>query len=148
MLLEGESNTPGYARLLSEGGRTALFTGMSDQVIPLCQKGFRMAQKVGNLEVQAETNLTMALAQNLDDEMEKYKIMEDVAEMAKANGLLSTAARAHNNIGATMTQELIDLELAQWHFIQAVETNRKIGDIEGMVPPIVRRKLQEKFGYT
>ena len=85
-LLEGAPDSPGYARLLAEGGRTALFSKEIDPVISLCERSIEMAKRVGNLELQTEASITLAL--NNKDQLECVNILEEVTDIAEANGLL------------------------------------------------------------
>lgn len=129
--MEGESESRGYARLLGEAGRTALFSNDYDQAIPLCQQAIDMAKRLGDTEVEAEVSITLAL--HNDDPIEGINILEEVAEKAEANGLSRTAARAHNNIGAVMDNQLIDLNSSRMHFLRAAEIQKRIGYVEGLL---------------
>jgi class 3 adenylate cyclase/tetratricopeptide (TPR) repeat protein len=130
-LLEGKPDSSGYARLLAEAGRTTLFSNVFDQVKPLCKRAIEMSDQMGNLEVNLEARITLALT--MDIEREKIPILEEVAGIAEANGLLFTAARAHNNIGVILGNNLFGLDSAHNHYLRAIEFNQKMGNIEAML---------------
>jgi tetratricopeptide (TPR) repeat protein len=127
--MEGKPDSPGYAHLLAEAGRTAHFRNISDQVIPLCQRALQMAERVGNLDVAAYAKLTLVLRER--DIVEQTKIYEEVIAETEANNLLRTAARAHNNISVLLFN-WIDNHSAVRHSYRAAEIYRQIGDIAFM----------------
>ena len=130
-ILEGAADSSGYARLLAEGGRTALFSEVTDQVIPLCLRAVEMSKRVGNLEVQLEASNTLAV--NTDDKEESVVILKEVIEIAEENSLLATASRAHNNIGAMLGDFFIDINSALSHEWRAAELANQIGDIDRLM---------------
>ena len=130
-LLEGASDSPGYARLLAEAGRTAFFRNETDQVIPLCQRAVEMAQSVSDLEVQADATITMALGK--ENPEESIDLLEEVIELTEAKGLLRIASRAHHNLGYYLSDFLVDQKSALQHELRAAEIDRQFGDIEGML---------------
>jgi tetratricopeptide (TPR) repeat protein len=130
-MMGAASDSPGYARLLAEAGRTAHFRNVSEQVIPLCQRAQEMAERLGDLEVAADARLTLAL--QVEDIRESIRIVEEVIAVTEANKLLRTAARAHNLFGYFGSEYLIDLHSAQQHSYRSAEIYRQIGDIDAMV---------------
>jgi tetratricopeptide (TPR) repeat protein len=134
-LLEGTPDCSGYASILAEGGRTALFADVTDQVIPLCQRAQEMAERVGDLEIQTQAKITMAL--NLDDPRKCIDILEEVLEIAEGNGLLRTALRAHHNISVILANDLLDLYSANKHAWRATEIAKQIGDNESLIFSLV-----------
>ncbi|MGW8226808.1 MAG: AAA family ATPase, partial [Anaerolineales bacterium] len=128
--MEGKPDSPGYANLLAEAGRTALFRNISDQVIPLCQRALQMAERVGDLDVAANAKLTLAFRER--DIREQTKIYEEVIAETEANNLLRTAARAHNNLGVLLSN-WIDNHSALQHYYRAAEIWQQICDIAPMM---------------
>jgi tetratricopeptide (TPR) repeat protein len=130
-LMEGTSDSPGFARLLAEAGRMAHFRNVSEQVIPLCQRAQEMAERLGDLEVAAIARITLTFQE--EDVRESMSILEEVIAVTEANKFLRTAARAHNNMGVIMNNNLIDLHSALLYFTRSAEIFRQIGNIEGMM---------------
>ena len=133
-LFEGASDSIGYARLLTEAGRTYIITTHKDQGKFLCEQAINMAIRLGNLEVKLEATITLALIKN--DDSEKIKIWEGVAGIAEANGLYRTAGRAYYNIGVTLAGDLTirnSVLKSRDNYLLAVDFNQKIADIEGML---------------
>jgi class 3 adenylate cyclase/tetratricopeptide (TPR) repeat protein len=124
-LLEGAPDSPGYARLLAEAGRIALFRNIADQVINLCQRAAEMAQRVGDLEDQAEASVTLALHnENIEGSISIY---EKMITLTEEKGLLHTAERAHYDLGWSLCIFLIDLNSGLKHFLRSAEYCKLIG---------------------
>ena len=130
-LLDGAPDSPGYARLLAQGGRAALFVSFGKQVIPLCERAIDMAKQVGDLEVQAEAKNNLAVYS--DDRNESLRTLEEVIMLAESNSLMQAAARANHNLSAVMDQYHIDKNISQKYYWRSVEFAKQIGDIEGMM---------------
>jgi class 3 adenylate cyclase/tetratricopeptide (TPR) repeat protein len=130
-LLEGMPDSLGYARLLAEAGRTALFADVTNQVIPLCQRAVDMAIRVGNLEVQTQARITMAIS--LDDAIKSIDILEEVLDLAEGNDLFRSAIRSHNNISSILEGDILDLNSAQRHAWRAAEIAKQIGHNEAII---------------
>jgi class 3 adenylate cyclase/tetratricopeptide (TPR) repeat protein len=123
--LEGASDGPGLAHLLAEAGRAAYFSGISGEVIPLCQRAIELSERLGDMGMMAEARMTLAF--QFEDREKTVSIMEDVAVLAEANGLVSSASRARINLGAYLYQGG-KLDLAHKNFLKAVELDRSMGD--------------------
>ena len=54
-------------------------------------------------------------------------------EQAQANGLLSTLARAYNNIGAKLDDKSSDLHSARSFYLRATDIYTQIGDVESLL---------------
>ena len=130
-LLEDKPDSVGYARLLAEGGRTALWGGMYDQVTHLCQEAIHMANRVGNLEILTEASITLALRE--EDPEECINLLKETAEIAEANHLIRIAWRANNNIGATLNDIYFDLNSSRMYALRALRLAQSIGDVESVI---------------
>jgi tetratricopeptide (TPR) repeat protein len=127
-LLEGAPDSPGYARLLAEAGRTAHFNQVRDQIIPLCLRAKDMAARVSALEAQALASIVIAW--QVDDIGERRVLIEEVITFAEENRLLRTAAGAHGAISWIMYYLLIDINSALRHDLRSAEYARQIGQTE------------------
>jgi tetratricopeptide (TPR) repeat protein len=125
--IEGAPDSSGYARLLAEAGRMAFMRNLTDEIRPLCQQAYEMAERVGELEVVADTRITLALIE--EDITEAVTEMEEVADFAEKHGILHSAARAYLNLGFFMGVYLIDFHLGEQHTLQSIEIFNQIGDI-------------------
>jgi class 3 adenylate cyclase/tetratricopeptide (TPR) repeat protein len=133
-VLKGEPDSPGYAHLLAEGGRTAFFCNVKDQVAPLCKRALEMAEGLGDLEVWAEASNTLALhIADKGDILKSLGILEEVIALTEAEGLLRSAARTHHNLADFMSSSNIDLKAILLHHKRAVEIYRQIGYVEIMM---------------
>ncbi|UCD99635.1 MAG: AAA family ATPase [Chloroflexota bacterium] len=130
-VLEGSPDSQGYARLLAEGGRTAFFVDINDQAMHLCKRAEKMAERVGDLETQAEVKITIGIF--LDDVGKSIAILNEVLEMAENNGLLRIAFRANYNIGELLSNSLQDLSTANKHTWRAAEIANQIGDVDALI---------------
>jgi tetratricopeptide (TPR) repeat protein len=128
-VLEGEPDSPGYARLLAEAGRVALFRKETDQIMPLCQRALEMAERLDEMEVYVDAKITIAI--HVDDIRERISILEEVIELAEASGLLRSAARAHINLSNYLTY--VDINSTLRHLLQAAEISRQISEIDMMM---------------
>ena len=130
-LIKERGESQGHARLLAEGGRTALFSNRADQIVPLCEKAVEMAERVGDSEVKIEAKITMAL--NFDDVNQSIILMEEMAKLAESNSFMKTASRSINNLGAVVDNNHINLTSANRYYFQSAEIYNYVGDIQGLL---------------
>jgi len=129
--LEGAPDSPGLARLLAESGRTAHFRVESPELVrSMCQRAITMAEKLGEVDVQADALITLAI--QFEDIPQSIHLLESVVALSSALGPSPTVQRAHTDLGFIYDQFYIDLNAALQQSIQAAETARQIGDIGGM----------------
>ncbi len=129
-----EPDSPGYARLLAEGGRTAFFNKVKDQVVPLCQRSLEMAEGLGDLEVWAEASNTMALhVADKGDLQKTLDILEEVVALTESEGLMRSAARTHHNLAHYLSWSKFNLRKILFHNKRAADIAKKIGDITNMM---------------
>jgi tetratricopeptide (TPR) repeat protein len=128
--LEGCSDSLGLARLLAEAGRAAYFSGVGNEVQPFCKRAIDMAERLGDVEVGSEARMTLAYLSY--DTEKSVDILGEVASLAEANGLLMTASRAHNNLGAWLTK-LGEIASAHQHYLRSAEIARWIGNASHLV---------------
>jgi eukaryotic-like serine/threonine-protein kinase len=113
------------AALLHEAARACYFNNLYDEAYDLCNKALKMAEKVGDAEVQAEALTTLGIlpGQSLQ---ERHAVLSRAVELAETNGLLLTAARAYNNL-AVYIGKLQDIRQAKNHFLKAAEIIKPAG---------------------
>jgi tetratricopeptide (TPR) repeat protein len=115
------------ANLLHETARAHWFNFQIDECRELCGHALEMAERVGAIDVQADTLITQGLLPDLPTE-ETLMIFEQAIEVAESAGLLYHAARAHNNLGVVTTFQAGNLSSGVEHFRQAADLSRKIGN--------------------
>ncbi|MGC9320549.1 MAG: ATP-binding protein [Armatimonadota bacterium] len=128
--LEGAPDSPGLARLLHETGRTAHFAHQPYETIATyCRQALEMAQRLGLVEVELESVITLNMANPNADEA--ICALQEAATRAESHGLLGIAARAHFDLA--YTYEHCEMEdgyaAASEHRLKALELWGRAGDI-------------------
>jgi tetratricopeptide (TPR) repeat protein len=111
--------------LLQETARAYRFNGQPDQALAFCRKALEMAERQGYIEVQAETLATLGILPNQSRE-EQNQALQRAVELAESAGLLSTASRAHLNLGVHL-QERGQIRAALGHYIHARDLAQRAG---------------------
>jgi tetratricopeptide (TPR) repeat protein len=117
--------TPGVAALVHETARACFFNELPDEALILGQQALELSQRLGLVEVQADTLATLGLLPNQPFEA-KRQVLTQAVELAESAGLLATASRAHLNLGGRL-QEAGQLESARQHFLRARELAQQMG---------------------
>ena len=108
--IEGAPDRPGYARLLAEAGRMAFMRNLTDEIRPLCQRASEMAERVGELEVVADTRITLAMIE--EDITKAVTEMEEVVDFAEEQSIIRSAVRAHLDLGYLLSTYMIDMHFS------------------------------------
>ncbi len=117
--------SPGKAALMHETARAYFFNGQREETGPLCEQALEMAERLGLVEVQADTLATFGLLPDLPHDTRRQRLKRAV-ELAESAGLLAIAARAHLNLGGRL-QEDGEHAPARAHFLRAYELAQKMG---------------------
>jgi tetratricopeptide (TPR) repeat protein len=117
--------TPGVVALIHETARACFFNDLPDEALALGQQALKLSQRLGLVEVQADTLATLGLLPNQPFEAKRQALTQAV-ELAESAGLLATASRAHLNLGGRL-QEAGQLETARQHFLRARELAQQMG---------------------
>jgi serine phosphatase RsbU (regulator of sigma subunit)/tetratricopeptide (TPR) repeat protein len=122
----GAPESAEQARLLHEAGRAYHFNGQPEQARPLCRRALEMAEKLGAVDVQTDALATLGV---LPDQRAESSLaaLKKAVELAEEAGLLSTAARAHHNLGIMISELVGDLASGREHFLQAAKLSRTRG---------------------
>jgi tetratricopeptide (TPR) repeat protein len=123
-MMEGASDGPGYAHLLAEAGRTALFQNKSEQALLLCNKAIIMAERLGDMEVSADARITLALRE--ENKTRSIVILKEVVELAAENDLLRTLVRATGSLGVWFNY-IFDAATSVQYYMQAIQIGEQIG---------------------
>ena len=126
--LAGAPESREMALLLHEAGRTSFFNGFPEQARLFCQQALAIAERLGALDVQADTLATYGVLDGLSAE-EAFEALKRAVEIAETSGLLRIAARAHGNLGVTIGEIGMDPHGGFEQYLRSVEIFRKIGDV-------------------
>ncbi|MCJ7537974.1 MAG: hypothetical protein MUO57_20805, partial [Anaerolineales bacterium] len=126
-LMSGAPDSSGYSRLLAESGRMAWLNNINDEVRPLCQHAYEMAERLGEKEVAADARITLALTE--ESIPNAIKEMEEVVDLTEEHGILRSASRAHINLSALLEDFYVDIRLAQHHTSRSIEIATQMGEI-------------------
>ena len=92
----GESIVMGH--VLHQAARAYLFSWQWDKARPLCTRAVEIAERLGNLELQADTLATFGYLFRRDP-ASAVESFQRAAELAEASGSLYLAQRAYANLG-------------------------------------------------
>jgi serine phosphatase RsbU (regulator of sigma subunit) len=131
----GSADSSGLALLVHEAARAYLFNGFGREAKSLCQEALDMARRLEIADVQADTLATMGLLPELSP-AESTDLLTEAVQVAESAGLLSHAARAHNNLAALYANRIQDLQSAREHYRRSAEIRRlkgsKAGELLGL----------------
>jgi len=128
---EMEEN-PSKAMLVHEAGRAYHFNGYPEQAEPTCRKALEMAERVGAVDVQADTLTTLGVLPNVPGD-ESLAYLTDAVELAESNGLMEIATRANHNLGVMTGEYLGDQKAAREHYLRAAELAKQRGAAKGEI---------------
>jgi predicted ATPase len=126
--VEGAPESPGLANLLHETARACFFNGLPDDARSLGRQALEMAERLGDVRVQAECLCTLGLLPG-QPIAESAASLSRAVELAESAGLLATAARAHNNLAGLLEEDAGDLSTARMHYARAAELSRQRGAV-------------------
>lgn len=132
----GAPDSRAIARLVHETARAYHFNGMSSKTKDLCLQALEMAERLGAVDVQADTLTTLAVLPDEPGELALVRLRRAV-ELAEGAGLLEIAHRAYHNLGYMTNLTLGDLATAREHFRQAAELARRRGALFEQVTPLM-----------
>lgn len=118
--------SPGLAALIHEAGRAYHFNDQPEPALHLCQRALDISERLGVVDVQAETLSTLGILLGQPPE-QSLAALHRAVELSEASGLLGTAARAHLNLCWIMVELLGDLPAAYAHLERALALSRRQG---------------------
>ena len=124
----GAPESAEQARLIHEAARAYLFNGHDEEAITLCYQALEMAERLGAIDVQADTLTTIGILPDQDPD-ETLAALRKAVELAESADLLQIAFRAYHNLGVMTGVMLGDMHLAREIFVRAAELARKAGNI-------------------
>jgi tetratricopeptide (TPR) repeat protein len=125
---EGQPESSALAALLHETGRACFFNGLLDEARSFCQQALTLAERLGDLETQAETLATLWGLLPVSSPEAAIEGLQRAAALAETTGRLDSAARIHHNLGFRLGIEQGELQRGRAHVQHALELHRKIGN--------------------
>ena len=124
----GAPESADQARLIHEAARAYLFNGYGAEAITLCRQALEMAERLGAVDVQADTLTTVGILPDQDPD-ETLAALRKAVDLAEGAGLLQIAFRAYHNLGVMTGVFEADLQKARAYLIRAAELAHKRGSI-------------------
>jgi tetratricopeptide (TPR) repeat protein len=114
----------GLAMLLHETARAYFFNGRQEEALPLCKQALAMAERLGTVNVQAESLTTLGILPQVPAD-ERLALLKQAVELAESAGMLHIAARAHLNLGSAYISQLGDQKKGRQHYQRAADLARR-----------------------
>lgn len=124
----GAPESADQARLIHEAARAYLFNGYGAEAIALCQQALEMAERLGAVDVQADTLTTVGILPDQDPE-ETLAALRKAVELAEGAGLLQIAFRAYHNLGIMTGVFEADLHRSREYLKRAAELAHRRGSV-------------------
>ena len=122
----GAPESADQARLIHEAARAYLFNGYGQEATALCQQALDMAERLGSVDVQADTLTTIGILPDQDAD-ETLAVLRRAVELAEGAGLLQIAFRAYHNLGIMTDVFEADLHKARGYLLRAAEMAHRRG---------------------
>jgi tetratricopeptide (TPR) repeat protein len=129
--VEGAPDSHGVALLLRMVAGAYCMAPSLEEARPLANRALAMAERLGDVEVQAHTLATLGAFLLEGDEA--LEALARAVALAETNDLLQAGARAHNNLGVACASILSDLKAEQSHYRRSAELWRQTGNTPGQV---------------
>jgi serine phosphatase RsbU (regulator of sigma subunit)/tetratricopeptide (TPR) repeat protein len=124
--ISGAPESPDVTRLVHETARAYYFNGWPDKAWLLCQQALEMAERLGAIDVLADTLTTQAVLPNQPVE-QVLAALHRAVELSEPAGLLQIAHRAHHNLGVRIGNLSTDQVAALYHSMRAVDLAHQRG---------------------
>jgi DNA-binding SARP family transcriptional activator/predicted ATPase len=116
---------PGLARLLHETAMAFMDQALGDESLPFAQEALEMAERLEDVELQAQTLATWSTLPRHSLE-ESIALARKAVALAEDNGLLLAGQRAHTYLGYRLSVR-VDRSEAYWHFRRGAELAGQAG---------------------
>ena len=118
------------ALLVHETARAYHFNGIPEKAADLCQQALEMAERLGDIEVQADAFATLGILANKPKDV-AIQAATKAVELAEEANLLNIAIRANINLGTVRQSVDGDSYAARNDYERAVEIARQRGVPQG-----------------
>jgi len=130
--VEGAPESSGLARLLQETARAYALNAQREEARPLAQRALEMAERLGDIEVQAYALASPGTLGLLSME-HRLEALTRAIELAESQGQLHAASRAHRNLANLAQRRQGDYQTAQKHLRRAAELDEQAGNSAGQI---------------
>ncbi|HLE73048.1 MAG TPA: adenylate/guanylate cyclase domain-containing protein, partial [Anaerolineales bacterium] len=127
--VEGLPDSSALGHLLHQFARAYMFLGQAERARELCRQALQIAERLGDLELQADALATVGVLYFNQPE-EALQALRRAVELAEVTGSLYIAHRAHRNFGVASDRLLSDFRSSQPHYLRALEIARQRGSAE------------------
>jgi tetratricopeptide (TPR) repeat protein len=124
--IKGESESHEVAMLLHETGRAYLFNGKPDEALEYCQKALQMAERLDDIEIQADTLATLGVLSNQPPEVALDALTRAV-ELAYQGNFLRLESRALMNLGVFRNE--VTGDSSKRYYERALAIDKRLGDL-------------------
>jgi serine phosphatase RsbU (regulator of sigma subunit)/tetratricopeptide (TPR) repeat protein len=126
--VEGALESVDQARLIHEAARAYLFNGHREEAIRLCRQALQMAERLGAVDVQADTLTTIGILPDQPADA-TLSALRKAVELAESADLLQIAFRAYHNLGIMTGVFEADLQRARGYLVRAAELSHRRGSV-------------------
>ncbi len=119
-------DTVELADLLHETARAFHFNGIPKMARPLCERAREMAERLGAVQIEAEALITWGILDGTPTD-ESVSALEHAIDLAKADKLPDTEARARNNLSGTLGVYKGEVQAARKHLLEAARIAHETG---------------------
>jgi tetratricopeptide (TPR) repeat protein len=126
--VKDEPESHDVAMLLHETGRAYHFNGKPEQALDYCQKAYKMAMDLDDIEIQAETLATMGILSSQTPEVALDSLTRAVG-LAHNGNFLRIESRALLNLGGIRQATTGDILRAREDWVRALDIAKLRGDI-------------------
>jgi predicted ATPase len=127
--VEGDEETPGFARLLAETSRACFFNTLYDDCEKFGNNSLKMADGMGLIPVQADVLSTLGLLPMRSGE-ERISMQQRALELAESANLHRQTMRTHNNLAWAYAMVSFDHSKVIHHKQRAADIAHLIGAVE------------------
>jgi tetratricopeptide (TPR) repeat protein len=128
-LLADQPATAGKVALMRETGNSLTMRGWKDKAVALFRQALDEANKIGDIEEQAETLIRLSFDlyfSNQPDRLEGLQMLQRALKLAESSGLLMTAEMAHTYL-AEICYDAGNMQAALTHIEKAIQLSRQMG---------------------
>jgi tetratricopeptide (TPR) repeat protein len=126
--IEDKPDSHDVALLLHETGRAYHFNGKPNEALEYCQKALQMADRLDDIEVQADTLATLGVLPRQSPESALDALTRAV-DLAEKGNFLNIGSRANTNLGVVRYVKTGDIFNSREDYKRALTIDKRRGDL-------------------